>query len=186
MTKLTSEDYNVFILAENRIRDRLYHHLDSFNKLFCEKEVDYTDLKGIITNLFRVEDTIFQEDLVTKEKNVKKIELTFYFDNIHYEKTKYVNRDGTVVDITPYICRTMNYTYSTTILARFNIFLKKTDNNDQVVLKEYKKDNIVIAIIPIAVKSDLCVLKNKTPEELKSLHEDPADPGSYFICFGKE
>ena len=43
-----------------------------------------------------------------------------------------------------------------------------------------------IGELPIMLKSDLCWLKDKTPEELIEMGEDEKDPGGYFIINGSE
>ena len=44
----------------------------------------------------------------------------------------------------------------------------------------------MIGSIPIMLKSDNCILKGKTADELELLGEDPNDPGGYFIIKGSE
>jgi len=51
------------------------------------------------------------------------------------------------------------------------------------VLQE--EDWVYVANIPVMVKSDICILKNKTDEELREEGEDPLDLGGYFILIVK-
>lgn len=48
------------------------------------------------------------------------------------------------------------------------------------------KDTVYIGRLPVMLRSSLCSLTGKSPEELISMGEDPEDPGGYFIIAGSE
>ncbi|MHA2364165.1 MAG: DNA-directed RNA polymerase subunit B, partial [Candidatus Hodarchaeales archaeon] len=51
---------------------------------------------------------------------------------------------------------------------------------------EKKTVKAYIGRLPLMLKSNLCPLSKKTPDELIELGEDPNDPGGYFIINGSE
>lgn len=56
----------------------------------------------------------------------------------------------------------------------------------ETIVKEETISKFLIAEIPIMVKSQFCSLNGMTEAQLSDHHEDPNDPGGYFIINGKE
>lgn len=79
--------------------------------------------------------------------------------------------------ITPQECRLRDLTYSAPIL----VDVEYVRGNNIV-----RTQNVCIGRIPIMLRSDRCILKNKSEGELAMMGECPYDPGGYFIVKGVE
>eukprot|EP01038_Epipyxis_sp_PR26KG_P009030 gene9030-12176_t len=79
--------------------------------------------------------------------------------------------------ITPFECRLRDCTYS----APLYVNIKYTKQRQIVI-----KNGIQIGRIPVMLRSDKCVLNNKSPAELAKLKECEYDPGGYFVVKGNE
>lgn len=77
----------------------------------------------------------------------------------------------------PAEARIRNATYSAPIFLE----MAETDGNTR---SEFQP--VYIGDLPIMLKSNVCVLFRKSPDELIALGEDPKDPGGYFIINGSE
>jgi DNA-directed RNA polymerase III subunit RPC2 len=80
-------------------------------------------------------------------------------------------------NVTPFQCRLRDCTYSAPLFVNI-----KYTRQRQIVVK----NGIQIGRIPIMLRSDKCVLNNKSPTELAALKECEHDPGGYFIVKGNE
>ena len=87
--------------------------------------------------------------------------------------------DSEAVDrsITPHECRLRDTTYSALIYVDLEYTRGK-----QII----KRRGEPIGRLPIMLRSNKCVLKNKTPAELAGMTECPLDPGGYFVVKGTE
>ncbi len=85
--------------------------------------------------------------------------------------------DGAVREITPMEARIRNLTYAAPMYLELIPVINGV---------EQEKQEAKLGDIPIMVKSDKCILKGKSEEELIKLGEDPRDPGGYFIINGTE
>ncbi|ETW48342.1 hypothetical protein PFMALIP_03610 [Plasmodium falciparum MaliPS096_E11] len=79
--------------------------------------------------------------------------------------------------LTPQICRQRDLTYS----APIYVDVEYVKGNSIIT-----KNNVEIGRLPVMLRSDICVLNNKSEEELMKLGECPYDPGGYFIVKGTE
>ena len=92
------------------------------------------------------------------------------------ENPIYVEADGSKTTLTPQICRLRGLTYAAPLFIKLRTKIgTQTDEFD-----------VQIARMPIMLKSNKCVLFEKTFEELIELGEDPYEPGGYFIVNGTE
>lgn len=80
-------------------------------------------------------------------------------------------------NLTPQICRQRDLTYSAPIYV--DVEYVKGSNI-------IRKNNVEIGRLPVMLRSDICILNNKSEEELMKLGECPYDPGGYFIVKGTE
>jgi DNA-directed RNA polymerase III subunit RPC2 len=78
---------------------------------------------------------------------------------------------------TPHQCRLRDITYA----APIHVDLEYTRGKQLVDRK-----GVVIGRMPIMLRSNKCVLANRTDDELVSFGECPIDPGGYFIVRGQE
>ena len=103
-------------------------------------------------------------------------------DNIYISSpTEYI--DGESRYMYPNIARLKGYTYGSSIYCNIGVILRDNKKNE-VTIKNFKKINI--GLMPIMVKSKLCILKGLDNIRLNELGECPYDQGGYFIINGKE
>ena len=79
--------------------------------------------------------------------------------------------------VTPHECRLRDLTYS----APIKVDLVYVKENQRI-----RKQGQVIGRMPIMLRSDRCVLHNKSDAELYKMKECPLDPGGYFVVRGAE
>ncbi|KAF8819721.1 Dna-directed Rna polymerase III RPC2 [Cardiosporidium cionae] len=79
--------------------------------------------------------------------------------------------------LTPMLCRNRDLTYSAPIFVDVDYL-----RGNAVV----RKRNVEIGRLPVMLKSCVCVLHNKSMEQIQALGECPNDPGGYFIVRGTE
>ena len=86
-------------------------------------------------------------------------------------------------DITPQQCRLRDMTYS----APISVDVEYTRGKEIVVRRgKNGQGAITIGRMPIMLRSDRCILKGRTEDELARLGECPLDPGGYFVVRGTE
>eukprot|EP00698_Gefionella_okellyi_P020200 TRINITY_DN6313_c0_g1_i1.p1 TRINITY_DN6313_c0_g1~~TRINITY_DN6313_c0_g1_i1.p1 ORF type:complete len:1145 (-),score=272.81 TRINITY_DN6313_c0_g1_i1:1949-5320(-) len=98
------------------------------------------------------------------------------YTNIYLGKPQ-TEEDMVVGEVTPHQCRLRDLTYAAPILVDVEFTRER-----QLV----KKDGLLIGRLPIMLRSSMCVLNGKSPEELAQLNECQYDPGGYFIVKGVE
>jgi len=98
------------------------------------------------------------------------------FGTIEVREPRVVEVDGTVRSVYPREARIRNLTYAAPLYL--DIILNEGGRE--------KLESVNIGDLPIMVKSDLCLLSNRTPEELIRRGEDPDEVGGYFIVNGSE
>ncbi len=113
----------------------------------------------------------------TKRITASSTNLSLEFGEVRVGKPEFVEVDGSYHPITPHECRERNLTYTAPVYVEV---IKLVDGSPT------ERKEIHLCDIPIMVKSKLCVLKDKSREELIKLKEDPLDPGGYFIINGSE
>lgn len=82
-----------------------------------------------------------------------------------------------VTAATPFQCRLRDCTYSAPIYVNV-----RYTRGRQIVVKR----KVMIGRMPIMLRSQKCILKDKTERQLAALKECPHDPGGYFIVKGVE
>lgn len=102
------------------------------------------------------------------------------FENLRILPPRYT-RDGREVDLTPQMAREQEVTYGSD--WHVDLVLRQGDRNGDEL---DRRRNVCIGTIPVMLKSQYCILRNKSPRELTLLGEDPDDPGGYFIVDGVE
>jgi DNA-directed RNA polymerase III subunit RPC2 len=78
---------------------------------------------------------------------------------------------------TPFQCRLRDCTYSAPIYVNV-----RYTRGRQIVVKR----KVMVGRMPIMLRSDKCLLHNKTEKQMAALRECPYDPGGYFIIKGVE
>jgi len=140
------------------------HHLDSF--------ADFTDTK--IPRFIQASNP-FKRSL--EDGRQIRIYIGGKEGKIHYVSPV----DEEDIAILPHACRLENKTY--TFEVRANI-LAEYDYGDEVQSKSF--ENILIARIPLLLKSSFCYLRPMTPEQLYEAGECRFELGGYFIINGQE
>uniref|UniRef100_T1J8E2 DNA-directed RNA polymerase subunit beta n=1 Tax=Strigamia maritima TaxID=126957 RepID=T1J8E2_STRMM len=120
-------------------------------------------------------------------KNILKAnaKVTCESDAIFYLKYTAINVGKPTVDegfdivkgVTPHECRLRDMTYSAQITVDIEYIKNKA---------LHQRKGFVIGRIPIMLRSENCVLTNKSAYDLSKLNECPHDPGGYFIVKGVE
>ncbi|HUI86000.1 MAG TPA: DNA-directed RNA polymerase subunit B [Nitrososphaerales archaeon] len=99
------------------------------------------------------------------------------FGRITLGTPKVVEIDGSVSSILPIEARLRNLTYSSPIMLEMTI-------EEEGLPRDTTRQHI--GDLPVMVKSELCMLANKTKDQLIEVGEDPNDPGGYFMINGAE
>ena len=186
---------DVWQIIETYFRDnpnyKSQHQVDSFNEFIHSKT------NGIEYIVKRENPQIIYKDAIDIDKGKYRYQI-----NIHYGET--LNDDGSInekiidnlfvsspteyVDgkstyMYPNIARLKEYTYGSSIYCNIGVIFK--DNvTDEITIKNFEKVNI--GLMPIMVKSKLCILNGLDDSRLNELGECPYDKGGYFIIRGKE
>ena len=135
------------------------HHLDSYADLLKTKIPNF--IKG--TPIFL--------DLGDNRT------IQVFVKNIQYVPS--VDSEGNAV--LPHTCRLENKTYSLAIKATFDIEYKI---ESETIIETF--ENVLVAEIPLMLKSSLCYLSNMTSEQLYDAGECKFELGGYFVITGQE
>ena len=167
------------------------HQIDSFNEFI------YSKTNGIEYIIKRENPQIIYKDAIDADKGTYRYSINIYYgetlnedgtindkiiDNIFLSSpTEYV--DGKSTYMYPNIARLKEYTYASCIYANIGVIFK--DNiKEETTIKNFSKVNI--GLMPIMIKSKLCILNGLDDNRLNELGECPYDKGGYFIIKGKE
>lgn len=115
------------------------------------------------------------------ESKLNKIKHVFTFSNVLYSFPQITSKDGTIERITPNEARIRNLTYKTPIFCTIHYRQYKKDK-----LTSEEEKHIQLGYIPVMLKSDFCILKNKSADEMSKMNECMYDHGGYFIVNGSE
>ncbi len=164
------------------------HHIDSFNSFLTE------GLKQIITQGFKIEDTIINERTQTPEDS--EIESIYYL--AQFTDARITNpvlnlyTSGKQEPLYPYQAREnhLNYSVSVFIDAKLTATAYLKNSNETRVKQPEYITNFKISNLPVMVGSVNCNLGDfkQTPKKTRKdfFQEDPQDAGGYFILEGIE
>ena len=193
--ELEMKDFDVWQIIETYFRDnpnyKSQHQTDSFNEFI------YSKTNGIEYIVKRENPQIIYKDAIDIEKGKYRYSINIYYgetlnddgslndkiiDNIFISSpTEYIN--GKSSYMYPNIARLKEYTYGSSIYANIGVIFR--DNiKEETTIKNFERVNI--GLIPIMVKSKLCILNGLDDSRLNELGECPYDKGGYFIIRGKE
>ncbi|KAJ1019959.1 hypothetical protein NDA16_004240 [Ustilago loliicola] len=152
------EDKWELVPAFLQVKGLVKQHIDSYNYF-----VDH-DLKNIIK---------------ANEKITSDIDPKFYlkYTDITVGEPRRYDGDALQRPITPHECRLRDITYS----AHIFVNIEYTRGG-----KIIRRKNVAIGRIPVMLRSNKCVLSNKSEKELAKMSECPLDPGGYFVVKGTE
>lgn len=106
------------------------------------------------------------------------------FSNLQILPPFYARENERLI-MTPKYCREASENYSAEWLIDITLTGGDCSNKSGSKILD-RRSGVKIAEVPVMIKSVLCHLRNKSPEELMALGEDPKDPGGYFIIKGHE
>jgi DNA-directed RNA polymerase II subunit RPB2 len=167
------------------------HQIDSFNEFI------YSKTNGIEYIIKRENPQILYKDAIDVDKGKYRYSINIYYgetldeeglpndkiiDNVFVSSpTEFV--DGKSTYMYPNVARLKEYTYASSIYTNIGVIFR--DNvKEETTIKNFQKVNI--GLMPIMVKSKLCILNGLDDNRLNELGECPYDKGGYFIIRGKE
>ncbi|KAJ1916405.1 DNA-directed RNA polymerase III complex subunit Rpc2 [Mycoemilia scoparia] len=154
----TLEDKWKLLPSFLRVKGLVKQHLDSFNYF-----VD-VDLKKIVK----------ANEMVTSD-----VDPNFYlkYTGIRVGRPERMDAHSADKSYTPHECRLRDLTYAASIF----VDVEYTRGRQLV-----RRRGVVIGRMPIMLRSNKCVLTNKTDKQMAAMQECPLDPGGYFIVKGTE
>ena len=147
-----------------------------FRKFFREKGLErqhidsYNDF--IERGLQAVVDEVGEIPVETEEYNLK-----IRLGKIEIGSPRVIEVDGSERRIYPTEARVRNLTYSSPL---------RLEMVPIVGNREGQTEMVYIGDFPVMLKSKICPTSRLTADEIKSIGEDPLDPGGYFIVNGSE
>lgn len=187
MENLNTNDLSVYLLKAVRKGKLVSHNLDSF-----EEFIGSNGIKNILCNMFILKDSIPYTDGQKHVHNNNEVDKTNYvlkFIDVEFNKNlTYIDpKTNDKKFLTPYICRTLNLSYSTEINVSCDLEVTHFYKNGNKHVENVIIKDLQIGKYPIMVKSSLCWLKDINKDELFCFSkEDPNDEGGYFILSGNE
>lgn len=140
-------------------------------------------LQEIIGTVFKVD----RDYTELAEEKIERIHLDIQFTNVEISNPKNVIRDdGYEGPITPIQAINNNKTYSAAVYidAKIKATAYYKDNTTSTRSADIIKKKL--CQIPVMVGTVICNTYGKSSEEKIRMHEDPSDPGGYFIIKGIE
>ena len=175
---------DLFLVGDAEIDEKglVNHHLSSANDLYTN------GIAQIITAVFKVEKDIDnQRDSTAEDKEIDRINVLINFTDVFISRPTMINYySGKEEVLYPNVALLKDKTYSANL--RINATIKATaylkSGGTKVRTDEIK--NFKLCRIPVMVRSVLCNTQGCSKETLVRIHEDPSDPGGYFIIKGVE
>lgn len=99
--------------------------------------------------------------------------------SIRLEPPVIIESDSSMKRIIPNEALARNLTYSAPMYITYVPVISGIEKSDAI-------GEAYVGDMPVMVKSNLCYTKNMSREQLVASHEDPDDPGGYFIIKGTE
>lgn len=104
-------------------------------------------------------------------------DLTIKFDKVTIGKPCVKEAEGSIREIMPTEARLRDFSYTAPVYIEVTPIVNKV---------EQEPVNVLLAEMPVMLKSKICPLSKMTREELEAAGEDPDDAGGYFIVNGTE
>jgi DNA-directed RNA polymerase beta subunit len=168
--------------AELDARGLVHHHITSADDLY---EIG---IPQIITQVFEL--NLRLDDVrrhTEEEKMIDHLLVNVTFSNVVISKpttTDYTS--GTECVLYPIDAKLKEKTYNSDLRVDVKIKVTAVMHDGKTSLRDDIVRNFKICKIPIMVKSKWCNTYNLSKEALTREHEDPSDPGGYFIIKGVE
>jgi len=104
-------------------------------------------------------------------------DLVIKFGKISLGKPCVKEAEGAIRDILPMEARIRDFSYTAPVYLEITPIVNKV---------EQEPVNVLLAELPVMIKSKICPLSKMSKEELEKNGEDPDDAGGYFIINGTE
>lgn len=180
MEKLTPDQYHDYswevidkYFKYNKGYQLVKHQLESFNDFLLTK------LEQIIDGFNTIE---IHHQYVPEIDNFKYL-MRIDIKNPILNKPTIFEKDGSMKIMTPNDARQRNFTYSSNVTVDMHILTKTLEEDGNYSTESKQINNISLGKIPIMVKSNYCVLKDKY---IDNGSECRYDFGGYFIVNGNE
>lgn len=103
-------------------------------------------------------------------------EVNLSIEDVWLDEPVHIEVDGSKTKLTPLLARQRGLTYAAPLNMKVSTMIGT----------QKEEFEVQIARMPIMLKSQNCVLTNKTRDELIAMGEDPDEPGGYFVVNGTE
>lgn len=175
---------DLFLVGDAELDQKglIYHHIASANDLYIN------GIPYIITQSYKIEKEIInQRDSTQEDKQIEKIFVDIKFTDVFISKpTKTNYYSGKEEVIFPNAALLEEKTYSGNLRVNAKIDASAYLKDGTVIKRSDTVKNFKLCRVPILVNSDLCNKVGLSKEALVKMHEDPTDPGGYFIIKGVE
>ncbi len=175
---------DIFLIGDAELEEKglVHHHITSADDLY---EIGVPQIITQVFELaFRLDDIRRDSD---DEKNIDHIELKVTFSNVKISKPVLLNYNSGKEEIAfPNTCRIKEKTYKASLRIDVKVVANAIMKNGAISTREDTIKNFKICKMPIMVGSKWCNTYGLSDEALTRLHEDPSDPGGYFIINGIE
>jgi DNA-directed RNA polymerase II subunit RPB2 len=180
--QLVSVDLFTIIYAEINRKKIAGHHIDSMNAFYK------VGIKQIATKLFTVEGRYKnQRDKTDEDREISELEYKVEFTDINLAPPTTIKyKSGTTQMLTPNMARIKGVSYSAQMSIDASVRVTAIYKNGSTKTHTTEVKGQRIASIPCALGTELCNTFNASRETLKTIEEDPQNPGGYFIIKGGE
>jgi DNA-directed RNA polymerase beta subunit len=175
---------DLFLVGDAEIEDKglVHHHIESANDLYKN------GIQQIITTVFKVEKDIDnQRDSTAEDKEIDRISVLIIFTDVFISRPTMINYfSGKEEVLYPNVALLKDKTYSANL--RVNATIKATAylKNGTTRVRTDEIKNFKLCRVPVMKGSITCNTYNASKDALVRMHEDPSDPGGYFIIKGIE
>ena len=175
---------DVYLAFESVLDDKGFidHHITSANELY-EIGIPQIIMQAFEINM-RLDDI---KRTTEEEKDIDHLQVYINFSNVVINKPTMINYNTRKEEILlPSVALLKEKTYKSVLRVDVHIKVEAIMKSGQKIVREDVVKNFKICEIPIMVKSKWCNTYGMSKEMLVQLHEDPSDPGGYFIIRGVE
>ena len=167
---------------------KVQHQVDSYNEFIN------SEMNGIPYTIKRENPQIIYKDPINEINGEYRYQISIYYGEtldevgeiIKDKKNIFISSpveyDGEADYMYPNIARLKGYTYASAIFCNIGIIFREKNN----IIEVRNLEKINIGMVPIMLKSDLCILKGIDSTRLIEYGECQYDQGGYFIINGKE
>tara|TARA_B100000900_G_scaffold416092_1_gene449021 strand:- start:413 stop:4141 length:3729 start_codon:yes stop_codon:yes gene_type:complete len=201
-----SKKLNPWTIIETYFRDnpnyKSQHQIDSFDEFIFSKRngIEYIlkrenpqiiykeEIPGGDSSKYRYEINLYYGETLDEKTGLPMESVTdnvFVSSPIEYSGSSESEEGTTAKYMYPNVARLKGYTYGSCIFCNIGVIFKEnTASGLEMKVVNFEKVNI--GLMPIMVKSKLCILNDLDSTRLSELGECPFDQGGYFIIKGKE